>query len=106
MECRYRLPVGAELLPGGAETRFRVWAPQERKVEIMFGDSSDSESARAVQLPSEGNGYFSGHAMAVAGTLYRYRLDGRPRLYSDPASRFQPQGPLGPSQVVDPNRFP
>src|SRR5262249_4057181 len=30
-------------------------------------------------------------------------LDGE--LYPDPASRFQPEGPHGPSQVVDPNSF-
>ena len=34
------------------------------------------------------------------GDRYRYRLDGE--LFADPASRFQPEGPFGPSQVVDP----
>jgi maltooligosyltrehalose trehalohydrolase len=54
--------------------------------------------------PSE-HGYFCADFSDVGpGTLYRYRLDGgieRP----DPASRFQPQGVHGPSQVVD-NHFP
>ena len=27
------------------------------------------------------------------------------RLYPDPASRFQPEGPHGPSEVVDPNGY-
>ncbi len=27
------------------------------------------------------------------------------KLYPDPASRFQPKGPHGPSQVVDPRKF-
>jgi maltooligosyltrehalose trehalohydrolase len=59
-----------------------------------------------VQLEPEEEGYFSGHvAEAVAGSLYRYRLDGKPELYPDPASRFQPEGPHGPSQVIDPSRF-
>jgi maltooligosyltrehalose trehalohydrolase len=39
------------------------------------------------------------------GSRYRYRLDLDNRLYPDPASRFQPEGPHGPSQVVDPSRF-
>jgi maltooligosyltrehalose trehalohydrolase len=60
----------------------------------------------AVALEPEGGGYFSGLvAEASAGTLYRYRLDGGAELYADPASRFQPDGPYGPSQVIDPNAF-
>ena len=35
------------------------------------------------------------------GTRYWYRLDGE-RLLPDPASRFQPEGVHGPSEVVDP----
>jgi hypothetical protein len=41
----------------------------------------------------------------MAGTLYRFRLDRDHRPYPDPASRFQPQGPHGPSEVIDPTRF-
>jgi maltooligosyltrehalose trehalohydrolase len=43
---------------------------------------------------------------ARAGALYRFRVDDDTYLYPDPASRFQPQGPHGPSQVVDATRFP
>jgi maltooligosyltrehalose trehalohydrolase len=58
------------------------------------------------ELASEGNGYFSTTvADAGAGILYRYRIDQSDGLYPDPASRFQPQGPHGPSQVVDPDQF-
>jgi len=57
------------------------------------------------ELASEGGGYFSGVvACSRAGDLYRYRLDGG-ECFPDPASRFQPDGPFGPSQVVDPDRF-
>ena len=41
-----------------------------------------------------------------AGARYRYRLDGGTDTYPDPASRFQPEGPHGPSEVVDPAAFP
>ena len=39
-----------------------------------------------------------------AGSLYQYRIDGS-GPFPDPASRFQPEGVHGPSQVVDPSRF-
>ena len=42
---------------------------------------------------------------AGPGTLYRFRINGAEDLLSDPASRFQPRGPHGPSQVVDPRAF-
>ena len=59
----------------------------------------------SLELTPEGNGYYSGVAIkAKDGTLYRYRT-GRGDRYPDPASRFQPQGPHGPSQVVDPADF-
>jgi maltooligosyltrehalose trehalohydrolase len=41
----------------------------------------------------------------AAGALYRYRLDGE-GPFPDPASRGQPEGAHGPSQVVDPALFP
>ena len=57
-------------------------------------------------LQPEANGYFTGQGAINAGALYRYRLDDEQYLYPDPASRFQPDGPHGPSQVVDPRGFP
>jgi len=59
----------------------------------------------SVKLESEPGGYFSGLAAeAKPGTRYRFRLDnGEPM--PDMASRFQPEGPHGPSQVVDPGTF-
>ena len=44
-------------------------------------------------------------AEASAGTIYRFELDSDPMHYPDPASRFQPDGPHGPSMVVDAHRF-
>src|SRR5438067_156921 len=41
---------------------------------------------------------------ARAGMLYRFRLDGGD-LYPDPVSRSQPEGPHGPSQIIDPGDF-
>jgi maltooligosyltrehalose trehalohydrolase len=58
------------------------------------------------RLESESHGYFSGTvASARAGSLYQFKLDTDEHLYPDPESRFQPEGPHGPSQIVDPNEF-
>jgi maltooligosyltrehalose trehalohydrolase len=96
-----RIPAGAEVQPSG-DVHFRVWAPASRTVFVAIeGFGSGSE----IELAPEDEGYFSGSVEdARAGTLYRYRFDDG-NLYPDPASRFQPQGPHGPSQVIDPEAF-
>ena len=93
----FDLPIGAEVVPGGVH--FRVWAPRRKKVEAVL------DSGLAAPLEPEPGGYFSGLAEAADGARYRFRLDGG-ESFPDPASRFQPEGPHGPSQVVDPSRFP
>jgi maltooligosyltrehalose trehalohydrolase len=96
-----RLPVGAEVVPGGVE--FRVWAPSRRRVEVVL---EAGRAAGAHELARESDGYFRGRVgRAAAGDRYRYRLDGGDRLLPDPASRFQPDGPHGPSEVIDPSGF-
>ena len=73
-----------------------MWAPSRKAVAAVIG-------GRDFSFEAEGNGYFSGLVSeAEAGTLYRFRLDGEDETYPDPASRFQPEGVHGPSQVVDP----
>jgi maltooligosyltrehalose trehalohydrolase len=99
MAGRRRLPVGAELADTGG-VHFRVWAPRTRLVEVILEDGGS-----AVALDPESGGYHGGAVeAATAGTRYRFRLDGGP-LLPDPASRFQPEGPHGPSRVVDPSTF-
>jgi maltooligosyltrehalose trehalohydrolase len=95
-----RFPIGAEPQPGGG-VHFRVWAPTPESISLVIEDGDDS---RDVSLEPEGGGYFSRFIPeAAAGTRYRYRLDGD--LLPDPASRYQPDGPFGPSQVVDPRTY-
>jgi maltooligosyltrehalose trehalohydrolase len=57
-------------------------------------------------LSHEDGGYFSGSIVASAGDRYRLMLGDDEKLYPDPASRFQPEGPHGPSEIVDPAAFP
>jgi len=56
------------------------------------------------QLRPEGNGYFSAAAREPgAGWYYQFVLSSG--NYPDPASRFQPEGPHGPSQIIDPTEY-
>jgi maltooligosyltrehalose trehalohydrolase len=102
-------PIGAELM-GNGRTNFRIWAPKAERLEVVLeGEWGKSRGAKAlptfVEIERETDGYFSGAVEAKAGALYRFRLDGAGDLYPDPASRFQPDGPHGPSCVVDPTQF-
>lgn len=87
----------------GDGTRFRVWAPRGKHVEVVL---YAADGSRRVQTLSRAeDGFYSAVVPGVAaGTRYKYRLDGD-QAYPDPASRFQPEGVHGVSEVVDPTRF-
>ena len=88
-----RFPVGAEVT--GSGVHFRVWAPAQQTVKVVF------DGGEQIPLEAEDAGYFSGFAPnARAGERYRYRIAGDERC-PDPASRFQPDGPHGSSEIVD-----
>ena len=94
-----RLPIGVEVM-GDGRAHVRVWAPRAEQVAFVV------EGGAATRLEKDDGGYFSGVVVdAEPGTRYRFRLDADERLYPDPASRFQPEGPEGPSEIVDPASF-
>jgi len=94
------LPIGAEAIPDGVH--FRVWAPASKQAAVQF--ISRGAVVKEVSLEPEADGYFSGFVPeARAGMLYKFRLD--TGAFPDPASRYQPEGPHGPSQIIDPNTF-
>ena len=95
-----RLSGGVELQGDGAHAR--VWAPACRCVDFVV--EGPEPRNLSVSLEPEANGFFSATVEAGAGDRYWFRLDGE-RLRPDPCSRFQPEGPHGPSQIVDPARF-
>ena len=98
-----RYPIGAELI-GPDQTHFRVWAPKAQRVDLVLEDSAAKTPGQEFHaLAPEKGGYFSGSANAGAGARYRFRVNDR--FYPDPASRFQPDGPHGPSCIVDPEAF-
>jgi maltooligosyltrehalose trehalohydrolase len=92
--------LGATYL-GDDRCRFMVWAPFVPKVQVHIMAPQE----RILPLERDTQGY---HHMLVEdvepGSLYLYQLNGQEER-PDPASRFQPQGVHGPSQVTDP-RFP
>jgi maltooligosyltrehalose trehalohydrolase len=99
------LPVGAEVEADGG-VRFRVWAPVHNRVTVVLESGPGSPARIALQKEAGEEGYHSGFcAEASAGTTYRYELDDDPLRYPDPASRYQPDGPHGASQIVDPRQF-
>jgi maltooligosyltrehalose trehalohydrolase len=87
----------------GAMTRFCVWAPETISAEVIVETLGRPPEAHA--MLRGGDGF---HRVSITGVghgdLYRYRLDGT-GPFPDPASRFQPQGVHGPSQVVDWSRY-
>jgi maltooligosyltrehalose trehalohydrolase len=94
----WQLSLGAR--PEGDGVRFRVWAPGSDRVEVItFPDE------KRYPLAATGDGYHAGIVGGLsARARYKYRLDGR-ASYPDPASRSQPLGVHGPSEVIDPEAF-
>lgn len=94
-----QLPIGAEWIEG-LGVHFRLWAPEHKKA-ILLLQSADSAFV-SYPMQREQGGYFSLQvAEAQAGSHYFFALDGESERLADPASRFQPHGPFGPSCVID-----
>ncbi len=87
-------------LPQDDGVRFRVWAPKAQDVTLVLEDEG-----RALTMQPQREGYFELFVEGIgAGARYRYRLNAQPP-FPDPASRYQPEGVHGPSQVVDPSAY-
>jgi maltooligosyltrehalose trehalohydrolase len=106
----FAMQLGATYL-GEGQCHFLVWAPFAKSVEVRIFDDSglpdgsvaiSGKSAteyRLARLAPGARGYHEGELEGVKpGSLYVYRLDGN-KERPDPASRFQPSGVHGPSQV-------
>jgi maltooligosyltrehalose trehalohydrolase len=98
---RRRLSAGVELQKDGVADA-RVWAPACRRVDLVV----DGGDGPGYPLQRSDGGFFEARIPGIApSTRYWFRLDGD-RLRPDPVSRFQPDGPHGPSMVVDSTTFP
>jgi maltooligosyltrehalose trehalohydrolase len=80
--------------PTASGVRFRSWAPNARRLTLHL------DGADALPMEPLGDGTFVLETGAArAGSRYRLAMDDGPPM-PDPASRFQPEGVHGPSQVV------
>ncbi len=91
-------PAPGPTLTAEDHCHFMVWAPLAKKIEVHLVEPAD----RLEPLTRGEHGYWRGTLEGVgAGALYFYRIDGEHER-PDPASRHQPRGVHGPSEVVDP----
>ncbi len=94
---------GAEITDSGV--RYTVWAPGQRRVTVEIVDKGGN-SVRTISLSAGPDGHFSGFDPdGKAGDRYFFHLGdgpGRPC----PASRRQPAGLNGPSEVIDLSDYP
>ena len=105
--------LGATYL-GAGRCNFTVWAPLTESVQVKIPgplsrdrrvSAPDPSDSRLVGLERLDRGYHSTVANGIApGMRYAFCFDGKER--PDPASRLQPDGVHGPSQVIDPKAFP
>jgi len=105
MRACHHMPYGASLLPHGGAV-FRLWAPAEVDMDLLVHGADGGSQAhparpdalgwREVIVPD-----------AVTGTRYQWRVHGQAGLVPvpDPASRSNPEGIDGPSEVTDPLAF-
>lgn len=91
------MPFGAQV--SGQEVRFALFAPAARRVELCL------EGVAPTVMTATAAGWFELRSTAAGpGSRYRFRIDGGAEV-PDPASRFQPAGVHGPSEVVDPRDY-
>ncbi len=96
MSHAHKMPFGAETQDG--KVRFRLWAPKAVAVSVHL-------SSKKLPMHRLDGGWFellTGEG--AAGTRYQFTID-QGRSVPDPASRFQPAGVHGPSEVIDPHAF-
>ncbi len=90
----HTLPFGATLTDP-RHTRFRIWAPGQRRLEL------DIDGRAPLPMRRSADGWFDTEVECGAGTHYRYRLDDG-LVAPDPASRLQADDVNDYSVVVDP----
>jgi maltooligosyltrehalose trehalohydrolase len=88
---------------GHRGVHFRVWAPAASRVSLTI--ESSAASTPTLPLEHEADGCWSVETPEAApGHRYGFHMNDGP-LWPDPASRFQPDGVHGLSEIVDPHAF-
>jgi maltooligosyltrehalose trehalohydrolase len=96
VKYQHEMPFGAECRADGT-VHFRLWAPKASSVDLIL-------SERESRMSQTGEGWFELVSEAHPGAQYQFKIDGEQQV-QDPASRFQPSGVHGPSEVIDPLAF-
>lgn len=97
----YQQTLGAWMDNG--EAHFRIWAPEIDRLELILEPASGPEVLLIPERNDEG--IWEAKVPEVrAGDRYCYRVNGQ-GPFPDPASRFQPEGVHGSSQIIDPTTF-
>lgn len=100
MKIKRRYPIGAEVIEKKG-VHFRVWAPDHENVTLVLKRGSHWNE---YPMDSEKEGYFSLLVSNTSeGSIYGFKVSDSKDLYADPASRYQPEGPNGPSCVINPS---
>jgi maltooligosyltrehalose trehalohydrolase len=88
----------AGAIPEKDTCTFTVWAPLRKNIELVLHPDQTVHPMNRDPL-----GYWQAKLPTIAaGTQYFFRIDGD-KILPDPASRFQPEGVHGPSEVVAPD---
>lgn len=104
MRSKHEIPFGAAYHDDGS-VRFRLWAPNVSSVSLRLigspGDHSPDHDSRDDDLPMfrVEAGWHELTRPASHGTQYQFVIEGK-QAVPDPASRFQPAGVHGPSEVI------
>ncbi|MEO8326882.1 MAG: malto-oligosyltrehalose trehalohydrolase, partial [Nitrospirota bacterium] len=96
----WQLDLGASCI-NASSVEFRVWAPKAQSVAVKIMGSAEEPTP----LSQESFGYWKGTVQDISpGTRYQYLLN-QTTERPDPASRLQPEGVHGPSEIIDPHAF-
>src|SRR5207245_525021 len=90
-------------IPTDTGIRFRVWAPEARSIDLLLDHGPDAPERHTLTRGEHGV-WEAMFAAARPGDRYAFSIDaGEPR--PDPASRYQPDGVHGWSEIVDASVF-
>jgi maltooligosyltrehalose trehalohydrolase len=96
----WRLELGASF-GNASSVDFRVWAPKAHSMAVKIRGSV----GEPFPLSQDTTGYWTGTVQNISpGTRYQYLID-QTLERPDPASRSQPDGVPGPSEIIDPHAF-
>jgi len=95
MNYAHEMPFGTKVLEAG-QVRFRLWAPGANNVCLNLGSDD-------LPMVGSANGWFELAREVPHGARYQFTIG--ECTVPDPASRYQPLGIHGPSEVIDPRAF-